>query len=124
MSCYRTSQSSPQGKGNKPFVVLGIKKEIIEWYEFKVLDDHRMKNDVLNLNNISKKKYEGGVCKIFGNGLKSQKEWNIEGEAMVTDIPITFLGYVNRETGKVEEEGHPLDGETITDKILIFFNIG
>ena len=26
----------------------------------------------------------------------------------------------NNKTGKIEERGHPLNGETITDKILIF----
>ena len=39
---------------------------------------------------------------------------------MVTDIPLTFLGYVNRDTGIVEEKGHPLDGKAIEDTILIF----
>ena len=39
---------------------------------------------------------------------------------MVTDVPITYLGYVNRDTGVVEEAGHPLDGRAIQDTILIY----
>ena len=62
---------------------------------------------------------EGNVV-ISGEGLKSQKEWIVEGEALVTDVPITFLGFVNRETGIIEEEGHPINGKSIKDKILIF----
>ena len=72
------------------------------------------------LNKNSTKKYQEGMCEIVGRGLKSQREWRLEGEALVTDVPITFLGYVNRETGEIEDEGHPLNGKNITDKILIF----
>ena len=39
---------------------------------------------------------------------------------MVTDVPITYLGYVNRDTGVVEEPGHPLDGRAVQDTILIY----
>ena len=39
---------------------------------------------------------------------------------MVTDVAITYLGYVNRDTGVVEEVGHPLDGRSIEDTILIY----
>ena len=35
-------------------------------------------------------------------------------------MPITFLGFVNRITGEIEEEGHPINGESMTNKILIF----
>ena len=66
-----------------------------------------------------KTRKEGNVV-ISGEGLKSQEEWVMEGEALVTDVPITFLGFVNRETGTIEEEGHPINGESIADKILIF----
>jgi predicted aconitase with swiveling domain len=39
---------------------------------------------------------------------------------MVTDVPITYLGYVNRDSGVIEEYGHPLDGQAIEDTILIY----
>ena len=38
----------------------------------------------------------------------------------MTDVPITFLGFVNRNTGVIEEEGHPLNGQSMANKILIF----
>ena len=55
-----------------------------------------------------------------GLGLPSQKEWSVKGAALVTDVPITYLGYVNRDTGVIEEPGHPLDGKSIEDTILIY----
>ena len=61
-----------------------------------------------------------GPLESSGKGLESQSEWEITGEALVTDVPITFLGFVNRETGTIEEEGHPLDGLSMANKILIF----
>ena len=61
-----------------------------------------------------------GELNIIGKGLESQDSWIVEGEALVTDVPITFLGFVNRITGEIEEEGHPINGESMTNKILIF----
>jgi uncharacterized protein len=43
-----------------------------------------------------------------------------EGEALVTTEGISFFGGVDTETGKVAEKGHPLEGQTITGKILVF----
>ena len=68
----------------------------------------------------SSKSFQYGECKLTGGGLDSQGNWEMEGEAMVTDVPITYLGYVNRDSGIVEEVGHPLDGRAIKDKILIY----
>lgn len=55
-----------------------------------------------------------------GHGLPSQPEFSVRGEAFVTPAPITFLGYVNRESGIIEEPGHPADGESMAGKIAIF----
>ena len=55
-----------------------------------------------------------------GQGLLSQGDFTIEGEALVTDTPITFLGYVNRLTGVIEEEDHPANGQSLAGKIAIF----
>ena len=55
-----------------------------------------------------------------GKGLPSQNQWEIHGKALVTDVPITYLGYVNRDTGVIEEPGHPLDGVAIKDTVLIY----
>lgn len=55
-----------------------------------------------------------------GQGLPSQGDFTVIGEAFVTDTPITFLGYVNRETGVIEEEDHPANGQSMAGKIAIF----
>ncbi len=55
-----------------------------------------------------------------GHGLPSQTDFTIRGEAFVTAVPITLLGYVNRETGEIEEEGHPANGQSMAGKIAIF----
>lgn len=68
----------------------------------------------------SAKAQQSGECSIRGGGLDSQGDWVVEGKAMVTDVAITYLGYVNRDSGVIEEVGHPLDGQAIEDKILIY----
>ena len=55
-----------------------------------------------------------------GQGLPSQGDFTLIGEAFVTDTPITFLGYVNRVTGVIEEEEHPANGQSLAGKIAIF----
>ena len=61
-----------------------------------------------------------GKFESAGRSLPSQTDWSIQGKALVTDVPITYLGYVNRDTGVIEEPGHPLDGIAISDTILIY----
>ena len=68
----------------------------------------------------SSKYYAKGDFSTEGLGIPSQDEWSITGKALVTDVPITYLGYVNRDTGVIEEPGHPLDGIKIADKVLIY----
>jgi len=55
-----------------------------------------------------------------GHGLPSQGDFHLVGEAFVTEAPITLLGFVNRETGVIEEPGHPADGLSMAGKIAIF----
>ncbi len=55
-----------------------------------------------------------------GNGLPSQTDFDVTAEAFVTDTPITLLGFVNRQTGVIEEDGHPANGESMAHKIAIF----
>ncbi|MBK7894542.1 MAG: DUF521 domain-containing protein [Anaerolineaceae bacterium] len=55
-----------------------------------------------------------------GHGLPSQTDFSITAEAFVTDTPITLLGFVNRETGVIEEPGHPANGQSMAGKIAIF----
>jgi predicted aconitase/predicted aconitase with swiveling domain len=61
-----------------------------------------------------------GVETFRGSGLPSQGDFTLTGEAFVTDAPITFLGFVNRDTGVIEEEGHPANGQSMAGKIAIF----
>lgn len=68
----------------------------------------------------SAKTIQRGSATITGFSLPSQVEWSVSGRALVSDVPITYLGYVNRDSGVVEEPGHPLDGQSIEDTILIY----
>ena len=68
----------------------------------------------------SAKSPRDGEFSSVGNGLSSQGDFSITGRAMSTDVAITYLGYVNRDSGVVEETGHPLDGQAIEDTILIY----
>jgi len=44
----------------------------------------------------------------------------VEGEAIVTTEPIGFYGGIDINTGIVIEKGHPLEGKSVTGKILVF----
>ena len=50
--------------------------------------------------------------KIFGG--------KAEGEALVSNEGISFYGGVDPDTGVVTEKGHPLEGQNISGKVLIF----
>lgn len=43
-----------------------------------------------------------------------------EGRALVSKEPIGFYGGVDMKTGMVIEKGHPLEGKSVKDKILVF----
>ncbi len=60
------------------------------------------------------------IPSFTGHGLPSQRDFVVRGEAFVTDTPITLLGFVNRVTGEIEEEGHPANGQSMAGKIAIF----
>lgn len=48
------------------------------------------------------------------------KSGEAAGEALVTSEAIGFLGGIDGETGRVIERGHPLEGECVAGKVLIF----
>jgi predicted aconitase with swiveling domain len=54
--------------------------------------------------------------------LKGRKICNgkAEGEVLYCEQGISFFGGVDTETGKVSEQAHPLFGQSITGKILVF----
>ena len=43
-----------------------------------------------------------------------------EGEAMVTQMPISFTGGMDPDTGVIREPGHELQGQSVAGKILVF----
>lgn len=59
-------------------------------------------------------------ARLHGIALRSMAKMTTEGEALVTTMPITFLGFVDADTGKIVEEGHELDGQSIKGKIFVF----
>jgi predicted aconitase with swiveling domain len=50
--------------------------------------------------------------RIFGGKVK--------GNAMVSREAISFFGGVNPDTGVIEEEGHPLEGKSVSGRVLVF----
>lgn len=44
---------------------------------------------------------------------------NISGEAIVFDVPFSFIGDFNPDLGTVTMSGHPLFGKSVKDKILV-----
>jgi uncharacterized protein len=47
-------------------------------------------------------------------------EGRAEGPALVSSVPIGFLGGVDPDTGVVQEPGHPLQGRSVAGKVLVF----
>jgi predicted aconitase with swiveling domain len=54
--------------------------------------------------------------------LKGRKiyQGQVEGEALVTSMSISFFGGVDPDTGMVVEKGHELEGQSVSGKILVF----
>lgn len=50
--------------------------------------------------------------KIFGG--------KAEGRALVSREAVSFFGGVNPDTGVIEEEGHPLQGRSVSGRVLVF----
>jgi predicted aconitase with swiveling domain len=48
------------------------------------------------------------------------KAGNGRGIALVSPEPIGFLGVVDPETGTIIEKGRPLEGESISGRVLVF----
>jgi predicted aconitase/predicted aconitase with swiveling domain len=82
----------------------------------RIFPEHRHSKAIQESSNIN----SHNSFEALGLGLPSQKDFTIKGKAFVTDTPITFLGFVNRQTGVIEEPGHPADGRSMADKIAIF----
>jgi uncharacterized protein len=57
------------------------------------------------------------MVELKGRKIASGK---VQGEALVTTEGISFFGGVDPDNGKVTEASHPLEGQSITGKILVF----
>lgn len=42
------------------------------------------------------------------------------GRVLKSDVPLGFFGHLDPETGVYKEQGHPLDGISIKDRVLVF----
>ena len=58
-----------------------------------------------------------GAIRLLGRVVKSGQA---EGEALVSSEPIGFLGGVDPETGVIIEAGHPLAGQCVAGRMLVF----
>lgn len=54
---------------------------------------------------------------LHGRVIKSGRG---EGPALVSSAPIGFLGGVDPDTGIVLEPGHPLQGQSVAGRVLVF----
>lgn len=48
------------------------------------------------------------------------KSGQATGSALVSSEPIGFFGMIDAETGIVVEKGHPLEGVSVTGRVLVF----
>ncbi|GAB4535989.1 MAG: DUF126 domain-containing protein [Anaerolineae bacterium] len=48
------------------------------------------------------------------------KAGRVEGVALVSPEPIGFFGLLDAETGVIVEKGHPLEGESVAGRVLVF----
>jgi predicted aconitase with swiveling domain len=60
---------------------------------------------------------ESAPIEVRGRIIKSG---TAEGIALVSPQPVGFLGGVDPETGIVLEAGHPLEGQRVSGRILVF----
>jgi len=47
-------------------------------------------------------------------------EGTASGRVLKSDVPLGFFGHLDPETGVYREQGHPLDGVSIKDRVLVF----
>ena len=47
-------------------------------------------------------------------------EGKASGRVLKSDEPLGFFGHLDPETGVYKEQGHPLDGVSIKDRVLVF----
>ena len=109
------------GLNKMPTSVATIEECVAHAFDSSLLSAPRPKLESGNVKMmLTAKSKATGYFESSGLGIPSQEEWSIRGRALVTDVPITYLGYVNRDSGVIEEPGHPLDGIPIENTVLIY----
>tara|TARA_B100000902_G_scaffold15351_1_gene18472 strand:- start:252 stop:1988 length:1737 start_codon:yes stop_codon:yes gene_type:complete len=109
------------GLNNMPTSVTNIEECVAIAFNPTLIEGKRPTLEEKSHPNVhSAKSYQSEKITLNGESLPSQREWEIIGKALVTDVPITYLGYVNRDSGIIEDPGHPLDGIAIENTILIY----
>jgi len=58
-----------------------------------------------------------GEMKLKGHKINGGKA---EGEAIVSQLPFSYLGDIDPTTGKVPVKGHDLEGQSLAGKIFVF----
>ncbi|MFH0885169.1 MAG: DUF126 domain-containing protein [Candidatus Micrarchaeota archaeon] len=53
---------------------------------------------------------------------RSISRGSASGEALISPLPIGFLGGVDPSSGQIIEKNHPLEGKNVAGKVLIFPN--
>ena len=51
---------------------------------------------------------------------KTVKKGIVEGEAIVSQLPFSYLGDLNPEKGTIAPKGHDIEGQSIAGKIFVF----
>lgn len=72
--------------------------------------DQRIRNNVATFSSALPLSFTGRVIRAG----------HAEGVALVSPAPIGFLGGVDGDTGIVTEKGHPLEGQCVAGKVLVF----
>ena len=58
-----------------------------------------------------------GTLRMEGRVVKAGQA---SGEALVSSEPISFFGGVDPDTGVVVDQGHPLEGQSVAGRVLVF----
>lgn len=45
---------------------------------------------------------------------------NVSGAVLKSEVPVGFFGHLEPDEGVYKEKGHPLDGASVKDRILVF----
>ncbi len=58
--------------------------------------------------------------RMQGKGLRSIGKVSIEGQAVVSATPITFLGFIDAASGDVTDPDSPICGQSVAGRVFVF----